>query len=105
MDYEMEKRVSVLETGMTWAQSNIQDIKRDLEGLKQGQLHLLEKIGDLQAHTDVKFIAVHQEIAVVHKEIAGVHRAISTQTKWILAVILGAATLASVVQPLMMKLL
>jgi hypothetical protein len=58
--------------------------------------HVEERISTLQAHTDEKFIAVHAEFANVRKEISGIHRAIAVQTKWILVVILGAATIISV---------
>ena len=61
------------------------------------QAHTDERISSLQAHTDDRFIEVH-------KEITGIHRAISVQTKWIVSVILAAAAIASVLQPIMMKL-
>ena len=119
-EYDLDKRVSVLEKSMEWAQGSIQKIDRDLDILKNGQTQMLERLMDyksdtdmrisalqvhteeritlLQTHTDEKFIAVHQEIA-------GIHRAITSQTKWLLSIILAAATLVSVILPVMQKLL
>ncbi|MDH5654999.1 MAG: hypothetical protein OEZ34_03770 [Spirochaetia bacterium] len=117
---DFDKRISVLENSMEWAQGSIQEIKRDLESLKNGQFQIIdrmmdlktrveerfssqqahtdERISGLQAHTDEKFIEVH-------KEIASIHRAISAQTKWILITILAAASIASILHPLMTKLI
>ena len=86
---DLEKRVSILEVEMVWASGTIQDIKKDLEIVKNSQFQLLDRISTLQAHTDDRFISVH--------------KAISDQTRWVLTVILAAATLASVIQPLMAK--
>jgi hypothetical protein len=106
---DLEKRVSILEVEMNWATGTVQDIKKDLEILKNSQFQLLDRISSLQAetmdrisalqaHTDEKFIAVH-------KEISGIHKAISAQTKWLLTVILAAAAIISILHPIMQKLL
>ena len=171
VELEFDKRITVLEKSMEWAQGSIQRIDQNIEIIKSGQLQMIERLMDyktetngqisslqsrtdakfsslqahtderisslqahtderisslqartderfsslqsrtderfssLQAHTDEKFIAVHAQFTEVHKEIAGIHRAISIQTKWLLAVILSAATLVSILQPLMMKLI
>jgi len=51
-DYDIDKRVSVLEKSMEWAQGSIQKIDRDLDIIKNTQFQMLERISSLQAHTD-----------------------------------------------------
>ena len=131
---DLEKRVSILEVEMNWATGTVQDIKKDLEILKNSQFQLLDKISSLQnetfdrisalqthtderftalqTHTDERFINVHSkfadvhaEFANVHKEIAGIHKAISGQTKWLLTIILAAAVIVSILHPLMVTLI
>jgi len=131
---DLERRVGILEAEMNWSTGTVHDIKKDLDVLKSNiflmldrisslqahtderisalQAHTDERISALQAHTDEKFIAVHLQFADVHegfsgvhKEIAGIHKAISGQTKWLLAVILTAATVISVLHPVVLKVL
>jgi chromosome segregation ATPase len=144
---DIEKRVSMLEAEMTWASGTVQDIKRDLEIVKNSQFQMLDRISSLQAHTDERISSLHahmderfskydEKLSSLQTEtidrisslqahmderfsrnddklsayqtrtddkFISIHKAISDQTKWILTVILAAATLASVIQPLMMK--
>ena len=137
-DIDFDKRISVLENSMEWAQGSINEIKRDLESLKNGQFQIIDRLVDLQtrmesrfssieerffsqmAHTDerISSLQVHTDERIsslqahtdnkfveVHKEIANIHRAISAQTKWILITILAAATIACILQPLMMRMI
>lgn len=126
----LELRVSVLEEKLMWSEDTIKRMDRKIDSLQTGQLHMLEKISDLQAHTDWsisdlrshtdqkisalqahtdnrflelgrEFNRVHAELSGVHGQIAGVHSSIAMQTKWILSVIL----FASVVGPVVLKLL
>ena len=148
-DVDFDKRISVLENSMEWAQGSINEIKRDLESLKNGQFQILDRLVDLQTRMEKRFSSIEerffsqlvhieeknssqlahidekttsqiahiderisslqahtdQKFVEVHKEIANIHRAISSQTKWILITILAAASLASILHPLMSKLL
>ena len=119
-ELEFDKRISVLEKSMEWAQGSIQNINRNLEIIKNGQFQMLERfmeyktdtidrISSLQVHTDERFSALQahtdEKFIAVHTEISGIHHAISLQTKWLLTVILAASALISVIQPVMMKLL
>jgi hypothetical protein len=119
-ELEFDKRISVLEKSMEWAQGSIQNINRNLEIIKNGQFQMLERfmeyktdtidrISSLQVHTDERFSALQahtdEKFIAVHTEISSIHHAISLQTKWLLTVILAASALISVIQPVMMKLL
>ena len=152
LELEYDKRISVLEKSMEWAQSSIQRIDQNMEIIKNSQILMMEKLlefknetierfadlelktierisslqekteerfssfqikteerfSSLQTHTDERFTTLQahtdDRFIEVHKEITGIHRAISVQTKWIVSVILAAAAIASVLQPIMMKL-
>jgi len=130
---DLDKRVSVLEAEMNWSSGTIQEIKKDLESLKNGQNKMLENISTMQTRNELQFIEIHKEIAGIHKEISGLHgeisgfhgeisglhgeisglhgeisgiyKAISVQTKWLLTVILAGATIISILSPIMQKVL
>ena len=130
-DYDIDKRVSVLEKSMEWAQGSIQKIDRDLDIIKNTQFQMLERISSLQAHTDERISSLQahtderisslqahtderisslqahtdEKFIEVHKEISGIHHAISVQTKWLLSMILAAAGIISILHPLMLKLI
>ena len=119
-DYDMDKRISVLEKSMEWAQSSVQKIDRDLDIIKNTQFQMLDRISTLQAHTDERISSLQahtderisslqahtdEKFIEVHKEISGIHHAISVQTKWLLSMILAAAGIISVIHPLMLKLI
>ena len=129
-EVDFDKRISVLEKSMEWAQGSIQKIDRDLDIIKNSQFQMLERLMDyksdmeeriasLQSHTDErisslqahnddkflhvgeKFVAVHAQFADVHKEISGIHKAITVQTKWLLGMMLASATIISILMPIM----
>ena len=121
-EVDFDKRISVLEKSMEWAQGSIQKIDRDLDIIKNSQFQMLERLMDyksdmeerlssLQAHNDdkflhveEKFVAVHAQFADVHKEISGIHKAITAQTKWLLGMMLASATIISILLPVMQNI-
>lgn len=107
-----DMRITLLEEKIMWNDSILikMDQKFDrmeerlvrLEGrLEDVQIRLGEKISELQARTDARFIEMAHEFNGVHREIAAIHRGIALQTRWILSVIL----FATVMGPVILKLL
>jgi len=92
--------------------TTVREIKEDLHTLKQNQFKMFERFSDmdrrfstLQAHMDQRFIDMEKRFTSIHEKISDINGAIAVQTRWILFAIIGAATLISVVHPLLMKFL
>jgi len=111
-----KKRFLELEKNMEWAHERIQKMERTLENIQVVQnrtleklmeyrIHTDERISALQAHTEDRFISVHARLFDLQKEIGVIHSAIAVQTKWLLTTVLAAATLVSVLHPLVETLL
>jgi flagellar biosynthesis chaperone FliJ len=78
----------------SYTEKKIYEIHSHMEGRTNTlQTGMDEKFSALRAHTVERFIRVEERIA-------DIHRAIVTQTRWILAAILGGATIFSTIQPL-----
>lgn len=112
----LEMRVILLEEKSMWNESAIIKLDKKVDRLQEGQIRILEMLGDyksstderisslqahtderissLQAHTDARFIEVHKELGNIQKSIA-------IQTRWILSVIL----FTSIIGPVVLKLL
>jgi hypothetical protein len=56
---DLEKRVSILEVEMNWATGTVQEIKKDLDILKNSQFQILERLMEYKADTDARMYALH----------------------------------------------
>lgn len=108
----LNTRVRVLEEKLMGNETAIIKLETKVDRLQEGQIRLLEKISDLQAHMDARISAlqahtdhrflemgrdfakefgrVHTDMTGLHGQINDIHKSISMQTKWFLAVVLFA---------------
>ena len=95
MEQELVTRIHVLETKMDFVENTtVREIKEDLHTIKQNQFKMFERFSDME-----------KRFTSIHEKISDINGAIAVQTRWILFAIIGAATLISVVHPLLMKYL
>ena len=95
MEQELVTRIHVLETKMDFVENTtVREIKEDLHTIKQNQFKMFERFSDME-----------KRFTSIHEKISDINGAIAVQTRWILFAIIGAATLISVVHPLLMKFL
>jgi len=85
-----ETQTSIAEL-RTETQTSIAELRADMHGQVSG-LH--EKISD-----------VHKQISGTHERISDIHKQISNQTKWLLAMMLAAATIYPIINQLVQRYL
>ena len=96
---EAEQRADLIDLVEERFARRLAELRDDLRSeMHAGFLDLQKQIGALRAEFG-------SEIADVRKEIGDVRKEITVQTRWILAVLLGAAVLIPIVQRLMEALL
>ncbi|MDH5654735.1 MAG: hypothetical protein OEZ34_02430, partial [Spirochaetia bacterium] len=67
-ELELDKRISVLEKSMEWAQSSVQKIDKDLDIIKNTQYQLIEKMSDFKTETEQKFHEVNERFTLLHAD-------------------------------------
>ena len=61
-ELELDKRISVLEKSMEWAQGSIQNIHKNLDLIQNTQVQIIDKISEFKTENDQKFHEVNERI-------------------------------------------
>ncbi|MDH5656882.1 MAG: hypothetical protein OEZ34_13295 [Spirochaetia bacterium] len=67
-ELELDKRISVLEKSMEWAQGSIQDIHKNLDNIQHTQVQIIDKISEFKMENDQKFHEVNEKMSVFQSQ-------------------------------------
>jgi len=67
-ELQLDKRISVLEKSMEWAQSSIQNIDKNLDIIKSTQYQMIDKFSEFKIDMDQKFHEVNEKFTSLQAE-------------------------------------
>ena len=116
---ELETRVAIIEVRMDTAEGTGQKLIEEVARLdrKIGDLALrmdtrfdqmdtrFERMEARFVLVDTRFGTMEERFTGIHQEFTSLHKEISNQSKFLLALAIGSATIVSVLHPVMLKLL